>query len=98
MGNILDGDTFSFSCAAEYRKKTTIRAVRMPFEFRVTTIEGAVLIGKAGDWLAMGVMGDRYPIDNAIFKKTYESVLNKNQRQLEFNEQLREVASDADTT
>ncbi len=86
---IIDGDKYDMGCAAEYQKKTTIRAVRMSHEFKVTTPEG-VMIGKAGDYLALGVMGDRYPIDKIIFRQTYEPVLNDDQRRIEFQEQLKE--------
>ncbi len=57
----------------EYRKKTTIRAVKMSAEFEVVTIEGSVK-GKAGDWLAKGVNGELYPINAEVFEKTYEEV------------------------
>jgi hypothetical protein len=28
--------------------------------------------GKANDWLMVGVNGELYPCDNAIFEKTYD--------------------------
>jgi hypothetical protein len=58
---------------AEYRKKTTIRAVRLWTPFEVVTLEGPVR-GKAGDWLAKGVNGELYPINAEVFEKTYEEV------------------------
>ena len=61
----------------EYRKKTTIHAVRMETQFKVATLEGTVK-GKAGDWLAKGVNGELYPINAEIFEKTYEEVKGGN--------------------
>ena len=60
--------------AGEYRKKTTIRAVRMEKDFAVLTLEGMVK-GKAGDWLAKGVKGELYPIAADVFDRTYELAL-----------------------
>ena len=55
----------------EYRKKTTIFAVRIIVPFEVETKEGK-LTGKKGDWLAKGIEGELYPIDAKIFNETYE--------------------------
>jgi len=57
----------------QYRKTTTIRAVRMEKDFAVLTLEGLVK-GKAGDWLARGVKGELYPIAADVFDRTYEEV------------------------
>lgn len=57
----------------EYAKTATIQAVRVPTSFIIDTMEGT-FVGKAGDWLAEGIDGERYIIDNAIFKKTYREV------------------------
>jgi len=58
---------------AEYRKTEPIKAVQMDEDFEVETLEGTMK-GKKGDWLAEGVEGERWPIDKAIFDKTYEKV------------------------
>ena len=60
--------------AREYKKTATIKAVQVGTEFVVDTLEGT-FIGKPGDWLAEGIEGERYIIDDAIFRKTYEEVL-----------------------
>lgn len=57
----------------EYRKTQTIRAAQMPVAFKVRTLEGWVE-GQPGDWLAMGVSGELYPIADSVFKETYEEV------------------------
>jgi hypothetical protein len=57
----------------EYRKTATILAVQMDKEFNVDTEEG-MMHGKVGDWLALGIEGELYPIDADIFSKTYELV------------------------
>lgn len=54
----------------EYRKKTTIFAVRMESSFEVDTLEG-LHEGKAGDYLAVGVHGEMYPIEAAVFEASY---------------------------
>lgn len=59
--------------AAEFRKTATIRAVQMPHDFRVATMEG-VHRGCAGDWLAEGPAGELWPIKAEIFEATYELV------------------------
>ena len=57
----------------EFRKKTTIRAVKISSAFEVVTLEGAVR-GKAGDWLAKGINNELYPINAEVFEKSYEEV------------------------
>jgi len=37
----------------------------------VKTLEGD-MIARPGDWIVTGVEGERYPVKNEIFKKTYE--------------------------
>ena len=55
----------------EYRKRPLkIWAKEMPKEFRVRTKEGT-MEGKAGDFLIIGIEGERYPCNKDIFKKTY---------------------------
>ncbi len=65
--------TKKLSGRREYRKTATIQAVQIDTEFIVNTMEGT-FTGKAGDWLAEGIDGERYIIDDAIFKKTYAEV------------------------
>jgi hypothetical protein len=54
-----------------FLKTEPIKAVRMDEPFEVETLEGTMK-GKAGDWLAEGIEGERWPIDADIFKKTYK--------------------------
>lgn len=57
-----------------FRKKPVeIQAELQHEPFSVKTLEGT-MNGKAGDWLLVGVSGERYPCDAAIFEKTYEPV------------------------
>ena len=37
----------------------------------VKTLEGD-MIARPGDWIVTGIEGERYPVKNEIFKKTYE--------------------------
>lgn len=56
----------------EFLKISPIKAVKMDEAFEVETLEGTMK-GKAGDWLAQGIEGERWPIDAAIFEKTYKA-------------------------
>lgn len=64
----LSDPTFS-----EYRKRTTVLARRMTEEFHVRTLEGDVT-GKPGDFLAVGIEGEMYPIAASVFEATYEPI------------------------
>lgn len=44
-----------------------------PNGFKVTTLEG-VVSGKYGDYLMVGIDGEKYPCRKDIFEKTYEHV------------------------
>lgn len=56
----------------KYRKKPiVIQAKEMSKPFSVQTKEG-VMSGKAGDFLLIGIKGERYPCDRDIFFATYE--------------------------
>ena len=60
-----------------YRKTATIKAKKMPIAFKCDTLEGDDIRGKAGDYLAQGVKGELYPIDQKIFEQTYEEVVEE---------------------
>ncbi|MCK5441592.1 MAG: hypothetical protein KAJ23_06865 [Maribacter sp.] len=53
------------------KKPFRIKCVQIHEPFMVETMEGT-LQGKAGDWLMVGVNGEMYPIDQDIFRKTYD--------------------------
>ncbi len=57
----------------EYRKVGSTYAVRMPAAFEVDTPEGRIA-GKKGDFLALGVAGELYPVDAEIMDASYERV------------------------
>lgn len=76
VGLIAEGDTEIVSMIpsfGEYRKTSTTFAVRMDDPFEVDTLEG-VMLGKAGDFLAVGQAGELYPIAAEVFAVTYELV------------------------
>jgi hypothetical protein len=58
----------------EYRKTATIRAVRVDRPFVVDTLEGKMR-GNAGDYLAVGVKGEWYPIAADVMAASYERVV-----------------------
>lgn len=53
------------------KKPLRVKCVQINEPFTVETLEGT-LKGKSGDWLMVGVDGEMYAIDDAIFKKTYD--------------------------
>lgn len=57
----------------EYRKTKTMHAVRVDQPFSVRTLEG-VMLGKAGDYLVVGVKGERYPCAADVMAESYEPV------------------------
>jgi len=60
-----------------YRKlPVEVRAVLMPEEFEVETLEGT-MHGNRGDYLICGVQGEYYPCKPAIFRATYEEIRRK---------------------
>jgi len=52
------------------KKPIPIQCIQIDEPFLVETLEGTMK-GKSGDWLMVGIHGEMYPIDNTIFKKTY---------------------------
>ena len=56
-----------------YRKcPVVIHAAQLHFAegFQVTTMEG-VMRGKPGDYLVIGIAGEKYPCDKEIFEASY---------------------------
>jgi hypothetical protein len=69
MGLIdVDGNPFR-----PYKKQPITFAVQMHEPFRVETLEGD-MEGKDGDYLAIGIHGEMYPIQREVFEATYTSV------------------------
>lgn len=52
------------------KKPLPIKCIQINEPFVVETLEGKMK-GKKGDWLMVGINGEMYPIDDSIFKKTY---------------------------
>lgn len=44
-----------------------------PKEFKIDTLEGPFTVSE-GDWIIVGVKGERYPCKPDIFEATYEKV------------------------
>ena len=58
----------------KYRKKPiVIMAIQVQGDFTVNTLEG-LMKGKHGDYLIVGIEGERYPCKKEIFEKTYEVI------------------------
>ncbi|MEZ4796403.1 MAG: hypothetical protein R2785_04450 [Flavobacteriaceae bacterium] len=52
------------------KKPIAIKCIQINEPFLVETLEGKMK-GKKGDWLMVGIHGEMYPCDQAIFNKTY---------------------------
>ncbi|WP_372754011.1 PGDYG domain-containing protein [Mariniflexile sp.] len=53
------------------KKPIPVKCLQINEPFEVETMEGTMK-GKAGDWLMIGVKGEKYVCDKAIFEETYE--------------------------
>jgi len=68
-----------------YRKKPLIvQAKEMKEDFEVETLEG-LMQGKAGDYLIIGIKGERYPCAREIFLESYRP-LGENELQTEVDQ------------
>ncbi|RYZ48835.1 MAG: hypothetical protein EOO14_21575 [Chitinophagaceae bacterium] len=60
---------YNFQQAA--KKPIPIRCFQLQEPFEIETMEG-LMQGKAGDYLIVGIKGEMYPCDRAIFEETYD--------------------------
>ena len=60
------------------KKPIVIQALKVNLAegFDVETLEGT-MHGKQGDYLLIGVNGEKYPCDKEIFEKTYDVIENQ---------------------
>ena len=56
------------------KKPIPIKATQMYGEFRVKTMEGDYKLGKPGDYLMVGVVGELYICDKDVFEKSYDFI------------------------
>jgi hypothetical protein len=54
-------------------KNVVTRVIKMDHDFKCETMEG-IVVGKAGDYLAVGKMGEVYPINSKVFQETYDII------------------------
>lgn len=66
-GDLIPEDDFK-KCM---KKPISVRATKMRDDFFVKTPEG-VMEGDAGDYLMIGIDGERYPCKKEIFEKSYD--------------------------
>ena len=57
-----------------------IKAIQVNKPFAIDTLEGKKQRGKAGDYLLIGIEGERYPCDQKIFHKTYKKHVPKKEK------------------
>jgi hypothetical protein len=55
------------------KKPLIVHACQINEPFQVQTLEGT-MTGKAGDYLIIGVDGEKYPCAREIFEKTYDFI------------------------
>lgn len=68
--------------SGRYRKRPVIvEAAQTPVKCEIETLEGT-MIADAGDWIIIGVKGERYPCKPDIFAATYEPVDEPSEAQL----------------
>jgi len=65
-------EIFDFANRYANRNQALFKAFQKNF-FIIETLEGTLKLNH-GDWLAVGIEGEMYPIKNDIFIKTYEPV------------------------
>jgi hypothetical protein len=55
------------------KKPIPIKCVQIDEPFEVESMEG-IMRGKTGDWLMIGINGEKYVCDDGIFQKSYDIV------------------------
>ena len=80
MSKVLDVMTELDFKKKKYRKKPlVVEAVRLqgcPTGLLIETIEGTML-AQEGDWIVTGIHGERYPVKDEIFVKSYEECVDE---------------------
>ncbi|AFL82147.1 hypothetical protein Aeqsu_2696 [Aequorivita sublithincola DSM 14238] len=71
MKKFFQDKTPKLSFKKAVKKPIPIKCVQIYEPFEVETMEG-VMSGKAGDWLMIGIDGEKYVCDDAIFKRSYD--------------------------
>lgn len=71
MIKIKKGQLPNYEFQMALKKPIPVKCFQMKEPFSVETMEG-VLEGKAGDYLMVGIKGEMYPCDKAIFEESYE--------------------------
>ena len=70
---VFNVNDIEFGNMKTYRKTATVDAVQLEMKFAVQTEEG-VMRGNPGDYLCIGIDGERWPVKKEIFEKTYEVI------------------------
>lgn len=65
------GEIPAFTFREAVKKPIPVRCIQLQEPFQVETMEG-LMQGKAGDYLIIGIKGEMYPCDKAIFEETYD--------------------------
>ncbi|WP_410005265.1 PGDYG domain-containing protein [Aequorivita nionensis] len=73
MKRFLQDETPNLKFKKALKKPIPIKCIQIDEPFEVESMEGLVK-GKKGDWLMVGINGEKYVCDAAIFKKTYDII------------------------
>lgn len=55
------------------KKPVIVEAYQVFEEVKIVTIEGT-MTASPGDWIVIGIHGEKYPVKPDIFQKTYEPI------------------------
>jgi hypothetical protein len=55
------------------KKPVIVEAYQVFEEVKIETLEGT-MIASPGDWIVKGIHGEKYPVKQDIFEKTYKPV------------------------
>ena len=73
MKTFKKGEVPDYDFKHAVKKPIPVRCIQINEPFQVETLEGPYT-GKPGDYLMVGVRGERYPCDKDIFEETYEII------------------------
>jgi hypothetical protein len=73
MKRFLQDETPNLKFKKALKKPIPIKCIQIDEPFEVESMEGLVK-GKKGDWLMIGINGEKYVCDASIFQKTYDII------------------------
>lgn len=71
-GLIINADVLDMTVEKDFVKLVPVKAKLMKHAFWITARDGKQEFGQAGDWLLMGVRGERWICTDKIFRDIYQ--------------------------